>query len=983
MRANKQSRASLPAVPYFKGVSVIIFLAIVVAILFLPVIIGWKGIFHDDQAMEEFPRYYFFARNLQRGIIPLWDPHTWCGAIPFYARYYANTYYVPLWPFFLLAPLDNLDQSYWSLIVVPLILHYLLAAGGMFLFLRRLLRCRHITACFGSLAYIYSPAFAYAYVWQQVVIVHAWLPWLLTLYISLLERWKLWKLVAGSTILAFIITGAAPSLWPFVVIIWGGIIVLQIIFYLSSGKKWVCFYKPILLAFMIVILGAGLSAVYLFSFFDGMKYTEEHLELTTEAALAEERGSLPPPFLATLFVPNLFDNLTGQNMNILNPSHDVAFWDANMSGGMSTSLLVFLGTLLLVSKRSVNHGSERNLRWCGLIFTILYIFAVLCILGRHTPFYRSVIGYLPGIGQLPRPVRYRFIQCFAVSILAAGGVECLANQALLKTTIPFRRWIWIYTFLSSFVLWGVVQYPFGPKEKISHEWSEKVVSSVGDHFPSGQSVGRYSDKYPVKTIRIKFDDTSSGEIRYADDRPLLPDQGFLAADYQVEREGWYHFDVEIPSHKFIWIYQKDGFARIGHKRSGIPSDVFVYDDIEKSWNLSSYSNAIWFIQRKQKPIIPLSARLKEKGSLGRLVSGSLLYWLLASITIIVALYYFSPKRFGYFLAVIAVLELFIFCVIAFYGNMFNSFENPRFVPHRVRTINPSEHPMVQRAVRLMDSEVVNSKLRIASDTPFHDNFVRLNNGFALMGYEMHPLEARFKRTIEAVYGISVGWPYYFENPQPRHTPFLSHFSVGYFMDKNPNKLFERERTIPLPEDSEFFIHTNPGVLPRIFTIDRVLFSSEEEQLNQLVSGDLRHAVYMTSAPGITSATLNEADDPIAHFTHLQNTNRIVQFNSDNPNQIEVDIDVSVAAMLVLTELWYPGWNAIVDSKPAEVYRVNYCQRGVWLDEGKHQVRFYFRPKMWQLGRNISYVTIALLLTVFAMTIVNDRRGVKNKTQLRS
>ena len=61
-----------------------IFLLIAVVVLFLPVMAGWRGIFHDDQAMEAFSRYYFVAHNFQKGILPLWDPQTWCGAIPFY-----------------------------------------------------------------------------------------------------------------------------------------------------------------------------------------------------------------------------------------------------------------------------------------------------------------------------------------------------------------------------------------------------------------------------------------------------------------------------------------------------------------------------------------------------------------------------------------------------------------------------------------------------------------------------------------------------------------------------------------------------------------------------------------------------------------------------------------------------------------------------------------------------------------------------------
>jgi hypothetical protein len=227
----------LEAILRNKKILASVFLFMAVAILFLPAFLGWRGIFHDDQAMEEFSRYYFVAHSLQRGILPLWDPQTWCGAIPFYARYYANTYYLPLWPFLLLANLNNLNQAYLSLILAPLFLHYMLAAFGMYVFLRRVLKAGYIASCFGALAYIYSPTFVYAYVWQQVIAVQAWLPWLLTVYVSLLEEWQIWKILLAGVIFAFILTAGAPPLWLFVGIIWASVIIFNIIFCLPPKER--------------------------------------------------------------------------------------------------------------------------------------------------------------------------------------------------------------------------------------------------------------------------------------------------------------------------------------------------------------------------------------------------------------------------------------------------------------------------------------------------------------------------------------------------------------------------------------------------------------------------------------------------------------------------------------------------------------------------------------------------------------------------
>lgn len=137
----------------------ICFLIFAVTVIFLPAISGWQAIFRDDLATGFFPEIYFLAYNLQHGIIPLWNPHIWCGGIPYYARYYSYFYYVPNWPFYLFANLDNLNQAYLVIYILPWWLNLNFAATGMYILLRRILKFGYIISCFGALAYIYSPFF--------------------------------------------------------------------------------------------------------------------------------------------------------------------------------------------------------------------------------------------------------------------------------------------------------------------------------------------------------------------------------------------------------------------------------------------------------------------------------------------------------------------------------------------------------------------------------------------------------------------------------------------------------------------------------------------------------------------------------------------------------------------------------------------------------------------------------------------------------
>lgn len=134
-------------------------LVLSVIMLFLPVISGWKGILRDDLATEVFPSLYFVAHNLKQGIIPLWDPHIWCGGVPYYARYYSFLYLPLQLPFYLFVNLGNINQAYLAISILPWITYLIFGATGVYILLRRILQCGCMASFLGALVYIYSPFF--------------------------------------------------------------------------------------------------------------------------------------------------------------------------------------------------------------------------------------------------------------------------------------------------------------------------------------------------------------------------------------------------------------------------------------------------------------------------------------------------------------------------------------------------------------------------------------------------------------------------------------------------------------------------------------------------------------------------------------------------------------------------------------------------------------------------------------------------------
>jgi hypothetical protein len=66
------------------------------------------------------------------------------------------------------------------------------------------------------------------------------------------------------------------------------------------------------------------------------------------------------------------------------------------------------------------------------------------------------------------------------------------------------------------------------------------------------------------------------------------------------------------------------------------------------------------------------------------------------------------------------------------------------------------------------------------------------------------------------------------------------------------------------------------------------------------------------------------------------------------------------ALLILSEPYYPGWQAMVDGRPAPLLRADYILRAVPISAGEHTVELTFRPLSFTAGAVMSALTIVLL-----------------------
>jgi uncharacterized membrane protein YfhO len=85
----------------------------------------------------------------------------------------------------------------------------------------------------------------------------------------------------------------------------------------------------------------------------------------------------------------------------------------------------------------------------------------------------------------------------------------------------------------------------------------------------------------------------------------------------------------------------------------------------------------------------------------------------------------------------------------------------------------------------------------------------------------------------------------------------------------------------------------------------------------------------------------------------------------SPNRLALACTTATPRLLVLSEMFYPGWRAAVDGTPTEIYRTNYLFRGVVVPAGRHAVTFEYRPRSVPLGAAVSGAAVLAALAVLA------------------
>ena len=190
-----------------------------------------------------------------------------------------------------------------------------------------------------------------------------------------------------------------------------------------------------------------------------------------------------------------------------------------------------------------------------------------------------------------------------------------------------------------------------------------------------------------------------------------------------------------------------------------------------------------------------------------------------------------------------------------------------------------------------------------------------------------------------------------------HMPVINMLNTKYFI-------------VPDQDTGAPVVQLNPDAMGNAWFVEKIVEAkTPNEECDMLMTLDLHREAVVGSDYINNVSDLNPGADSLAHISLAKYT----------PEYIEYDAECSKPGTVIFSEIFYPhGWKAIVDGKPADLYRANYMLRAMNLEPGKHHIRLEFRPESVAKGNTISMTFVILMYLIIAGILLSNLRKGKEK-----
>jgi hypothetical protein len=93
-----------------------------------------------------------------------------------------------------------------------------------------------------------------------------------------------------------------------------------------------------------------------------------------------------------------------------------------------------------------------------------------------------------------------------------------------------------------------------------------------------------------------------------------------------------------------------------------------------------------------------------------------------------------------------------------------------------------------------------------------------------------------------------------------------------------------------------------------------------------------------------------------------------------PQRVVLAANLMSPGVVILADVYYPGWELTIDGRDAEILRVNRMMRGAAVEAGSHRLTYIYRPRSFRWGMMLSLSALLIVVIMAALLLAMRKRS---------
>ena len=152
------------------------------------------------------------------------------------------------------------------------------------------------------------------------------------------------------------------------------------------------------------------------------------------------------------------------------------------------------------------------------------------------------------------------------------------------------------------------------------------------------------------------------------------------------------------------------------------------------------------------------------------------------------------------------------------------------------------------------------------------------------------------------------------------------------------------------QDTFWKVYEDTKAFPRAWVVHHTLLEPSHDA-----------AFARIDKPGIDFHRVAIVEAPLPRALEESGADDSVRFRSYGADEMSMDVNAGATGLLVLSEVYYPGWRATVNGERAEIREVDGALRGLVVPKGASRVELEYVPLSYYAGAGLGVVTVGAVL----------------------